>query len=315
LPAILDNKTGNSGQFLRAKTTTARKRDWRKQELCDGIVTLDMDVGRLAILVRVEEEAIRSVNEDGQHVEMLHGRHSRDHPDPFLAHPSFPSITRRRTYGNHCASLGGPTSVVVIGCQPQSRCGVLMWAQVGCWAVQRQAQFAQSLHVLAAGLARLGAALTGALTGLKADIATRGLTLGGGLLAGGLLGALGAAGLARGPNVMRGRDRDWVGWSDAAMQSIAEAALPRYLAVAHFGRGRGDWAEGETPAHWPEAVRAALALRGADWAAAWAARSTRLDAPGEAERLAALLRPLVESAARAVLAGLYPGTRSDSPAE
>jgi hypothetical protein len=161
----------------------------------------------------------------------------------------------------------------------------------------------------------LGGALTGALAGLKADIATGGLTLGGGLLAGGLLGALGAAGLARGLNVMRGRDRDWVGWSDAAMQSIAEAALLRYLAVAHFGRGRGDWAVGEAPAHWPEAVRAALALRGADWAAAWAARSTRLDAPGEAERLAALLRPLVEAAARAVLASLYPGARSDSPAE
>jgi ribulose 1,5-bisphosphate synthetase/thiazole synthase len=79
--------------------------------------------------------------------------------------------------------------------------------------VQREAQFAQSLAVLAAGLARLGAALTGALTGLKADIATRGLTFGGGLLAGGLL------------------------------------------------------------------------------------------------------HPLVEAAARAVLAGLYPGTRSDSPAE
>ncbi len=161
----------------------------------------------------------------------------------------------------------------------------------------------------------LGGALSGALAGLKADLATGGLTLGGGLLAGGILGALGAAGLARGLNVMRGRDRDWVGWSDAAMQSIAEAALLRYLAVAHFGRGRGDWAEGEAPAHWPETVRAALALRGSEWAAAWAGRNTRFDAPGEAERLAGVLRPLVEAAARDVLASLYPVTRADNPAE
>jgi hypothetical protein len=97
LPAILDNKTGDPGQFLRAKTTTARKRDWREPELCDGIVTLDMDVGRLAILVRVEEEAIRSVNEDGRHAEMLHGRHSRNHPELFLAHRSFRPVTRRST--------------------------------------------------------------------------------------------------------------------------------------------------------------------------------------------------------------------------
>ena len=44
--------------------------------------------------------------------------------------------------------------------------------------------------------ALIGGALTGALVGLKADVAAGGLTLGGGLLAGGLLGALGAAGLA-----------------------------------------------------------------------------------------------------------------------
>ena len=28
------------------------------------------------------------------------------------------------------------------------------------------------------------------------------------------------------------------------------AAILRYLAVAHYGRGRGDWVEGEYPAHW-----------------------------------------------------------------
>ena len=50
-------------------------------------------------------------------------------------------------------------------------------------------------HVKGGRLKAIG--ITGALAGLKADIATGGLTLGGGMLAGGLIGALGAAGLAR----------------------------------------------------------------------------------------------------------------------
>jgi hypothetical protein len=73
-----------------------------------------------------------------------------------------------------------------------------MSAQVACWTAQREAQFAQSLDVLAVGLARLGAAR-----------------------------------------------------------------------VEFEG--------------------------GADWAADWATRNTRFDAPGKAERPARLLRPLVES--------------------
>jgi len=154
----------------------------------------------------------------------------------------------------------------------------------------------------------LGGALTGALTGLKADIASGGLTLGGGLVAGGILGALGAAGLARGLNVVRGTDRDWIGWGDEAMPALVEAALLRYLAVAHFGRGRGDWTPGEAPPHWPQAVQEALAPHEAALAALWRGRSRRYDAPGEAERLAVALEPIVGAALRAALARLYPAT-------
>ena len=41
----------------------------------------------------------------------------------------------------------------------------------------------------------------------------------------------------------------------------AQAALLRYLAVAHFGRGRGDWAQGESPPHWREVVQRSLAAQ------------------------------------------------------
>jgi hypothetical protein len=156
--------------------------------------------------------------------------------------------------------------------------------------------------------AMIGGAVTGALAGLKADLASGGLTLGGGLLAGGLLGALGAAGLARAVNVVRDTERRWVSWSDPAMASRVEAALLRYLAVAHFGRGRGEWTAGEAPPHWRDEVRAVLQAQAANWAEVWAGRSTRWDNAGEAERLAGAVQPLLADAARALLQRLYPGT-------
>jgi hypothetical protein len=100
-----------------------------------------------------------------------------------------------------------------------------------------------------------GGVVSGALVGLKADLLSGGLTLGGGLLAGGLLGALGSAGVARCVNLVRGTESSWLSWNGEALDAIVEAALLRYLAVAHFGRGRGDWAEGESPAHWKDGVR------------------------------------------------------------
>ncbi len=96
----------------------------------------------------------------------------------------------------------------------------------------------------------LGGLVTGALAGLKADIATGGLTLGGGALAGGIIGALGAAGVARGVNLVRGTEQSSVSLNEQGLLELRQALLLRYLAVAHFGRGRGDWVQGEAPAHW-----------------------------------------------------------------
>ncbi|MFO1286337.1 MAG: hypothetical protein U1F25_00385 [Rubrivivax sp.] len=135
------------------------------------------------------------------------------------------------------------------------------------------------------------------------------------MIAGGILGALGAAGLARGINVVRGTGRSFVTWSAAAMGPLVEAALLRYLAVAHYGRGRGEWAEGEAPAHWPAAVDAALASHRDDFEPLWKARGEPVPAGGEAwrdaqpsaqARLAAAVQPLVAATLREVLAALYP---------
>ncbi|MEZ5730209.1 MAG: GTPase domain-containing protein [Burkholderiaceae bacterium] len=94
----------------------------------------------------------------------------------------------------------------------------------------------------------LGGLVTGALAGLKADIATGGFTLGGGLIAGGVLGALGGAGIARGYNMIRGATEVRVAWNSEVLERLVSSSLLGYLAVAHFGRGRGQWREAEHPA-------------------------------------------------------------------
>lgn len=154
--------------------------------------------------------------------------------------------------------------------------------------------------------ALIGGALTGALVGLKADIAAGGLTLGGGLLAGGLIGALGAAGLARAVNLVRGTDTSWIAWTGEALDTLLEAALLRYLAVAHFGRGRGDWERAETPAHWKPMVESAVAAEAATLAALWGERGAQASGDDVAAQLAPRLRPVIDRLLRRTLAQLYP---------
>ena len=153
-----------------------------------------------------------------------------------------------------------------------------------------------------------GGALTGAIAGLKADVLSGGLTLGGGMLAGGLIGALGGAGLARAVNIARGTDRSTVAWSTEALDAMLEAALLRYLAVAHFGRGRGDWSEGEAPAHWRPLVARVLAAKRDDIARAWAERAEqpRSGEAAVAEAVAGRLATVLRASAVAVLGELYP---------
>jgi GTPase SAR1 family protein len=173
--------------------------------------------------------------------------------------------------------------------------------------LQRMASHYQlTLRMDESKAALIGGALTGALVGLKADVAAGGLTLGGGLLAGGLIGALGAAGLARAVNLVRGTDRSWLAWNAAALDTLLEAALLRYLAVAHFGRGRGDWERAETPAHWKPVVEAALAAEADTLAALWASRGAQGRSDEVAAQLAPRLGPVIDRLLRTTLAQLYP---------
>jgi hypothetical protein len=160
----------------------------------------------------------------------------------------------------------------------------------------------------------LGAAITGALGGLAADLSAGGLTLGGGALLGGLLGAAGSRGLARAYNTSRGTDGGVVRWSSEFLDARLQAAVLRYLAVAHFGRGRGDYVDSEFPPHWKDVVARAAVLHAERATAIWrsaAIRAATHESPGPAPGLADELRGVLTALTIDVLDRLYPGALDD----
>ncbi|AKJ29733.1 GTPase [Caldimonas brevitalea] len=159
-----------------------------------------------------------------------------------------------------------------------------------------------------------GGAVAGALAGLKADVLSGGMTLGGGLLAGGLLGALGAAGLARGFNLLRGVETPTLGWAPEVLDEQVRSALLGYLAVAHYGRGRGPWAEEEGPAFWQDSVQAVVAERHEALQAMWVELQSLRQAgagPQDAGELVARLQAWLVEVSRTLLWRLYPGAVLD----
>ncbi|MEO7402946.1 MAG: DUF3482 domain-containing protein [Burkholderiales bacterium] len=147
-----------------------------------------------------------------------------------------------------------------------------------------------------------GGVVSGALSGLATDLAAGGFTFGAGMLAGGVLGAFGAAGLARGYNMARGADEPAVSWSPTFLDGLTRAALLRYLAVAHFGRGRGKYQEGEAPAFWQEEVTELVLARAAQFTALWVAADET-----DAVQLENDLEQTLVETGRALLDRLYPG--------
>jgi hypothetical protein len=128
------------------------------------------------------------------------------------------------------------------------------------------------------------------------------------------LGALGAAGIAEGVNRIRGTDRSWLAWKGDALMPMVDAALLRYLAVAHFGRGRGRWADAAAPEHWAAAVHAAFEPHREVLAALWR-QGEGFEVPaGTVEATRRDLQPVLAAAARATLLRLYPDAAAALPA-
>jgi hypothetical protein len=94
------------------------------------------------------------------------------------------------------------------------------------------------------------------VSGAAADLATGGLTLGTGALLGALAGAVAFVMGAQGVNRARGVKEETLRLSDAALRGLLQDALLKYLAVAHFGRGRGAFEQEALPDAWVEQARA-----------------------------------------------------------
>lgn len=151
----------------------------------------------------------------------------------------------------------------------------------------------------------VGGVVSGVLTGLTADIASGGMSLGGGMILGGLLGGLGSAGVASLYNTVRSGDQAVLRWTPEVLNRNAEHLLLRYLAISHFGRGRGTWRERDFSSEWRRAVSESVESRKTYFNGVWK------DARGESSRdglreLQRRLTPLLKGAAREVLTSFYP---------
>jgi hypothetical protein len=147
----------------------------------------------------------------------------------------------------------------------------------------------------------IGGVVSGALTGLAADIASGGLTFGAGMLAGAIVGAAGGVGLARAFNLVLGRNEACVRWADEFVASLVPAAVLRYLAVAHYGRGRGDYEASEYPAFWRDVVAAEVERHDVGGVVALRHRD-----PCDAEAVALAAKRTLAAIAIGVLDTLYP---------
>ena len=150
----------------------------------------------------------------------------------------------------------------------------------------------------------IGAIVSGAATGLSADLMAGGLTFGAGALIGGVVGALTMAGAAWGFNASTERNQTTMYFADDFMHTLVVSSVLRYLAVAHFGRGRGNFVEGEAPAFWQEEVEQQCAAHASALERAWQqARSGGAKGDGAAARQ---LEDVIGQITRGTLAALYP---------
>jgi hypothetical protein len=159
-------------------------------------------------------------------------------------------------------------------------------------------------EVVSSGIAAVfGAAAGGAAGGLVTDILTGGLSFGAGAIAGAVLGAMGAAGLIKGYQIALGNDLPVVRWSQDFVRDLVQQSVLRYLAVAHFGRGRGEWRELGNAARWTMLVDRMVAARGDALAGCvFAAR----DGSGFATDATVRTTSLVRGVLREVLCTAYP---------
>ena len=96
----------------------------------------------------------------------------------------------------------------------------------------------------------VGAIGSGTITGIASDLSTGGLSLGFYTLMGTVMGAFGFSKLAIAYNHKKDVNGTYLSWSDEALDNFFIDAVLLYIAISHFGRGRGHWINSEYPLCW-----------------------------------------------------------------
>ncbi len=152
----------------------------------------------------------------------------------------------------------------------------------------------------------LSAVLTGMLSGLAADIAVGGLSLGGGMIIGGIAGAFGGRAAAFGYNRVAGTADSWVEWDANALHALVVRIVMCYLIIAHAGRGRGKSVLKREHPRWLQAVPDAVEAQRTRLQSIWDTRGSGPLAPDTEQRIEDKLLPLLTGITWDVLETLYP---------
>ena len=150
--------------------------------------------------------------------------------------------------------------------------------------------------------ATIGGAVSGLVGGLSADLLAGGMTFGGGAIVGMLLGGATTYALARGYNLTQ-TGQNMVRWTEAHFLNQVKFIVMLYLAVSHFGRGRGVWRDPvNNPAHWQSILDRLMDSETEEWKALWKKGGITADP----EKLEKKLRSQFEKLLSAVFTELYP---------
>ena len=177
--------------------------------------------------------------------------------------------------------------------------------------VQRGSQSRGDATLSGTAIGGIGGALTsGAYAGLHLDAATGGVSMGlftvAGAVVGGALGFLGGEAWAE---RRAGSTPTPVTWSDEYLDLLVQDVIIRYLAIAHFGRGQGQYvADPEDPRFWIENVKTLVSKHHTTLHHVWA-RVRGQDLAAKTEEQSTHLTALLTSITLELLWSTYPASK------
>lgn len=177
--------------------------------------------------------------------------------------------------------------------------------------VQRGSQSRGDATLSGTAIGGIGGALTsGAYAGLHLDAATGGVSMGlftvAGAVVGGVLGFLGGEAWAE---RRAGSTPTPVTWSDEYLDLLVQDVIIRYLAIAHFGRGQGQYvADPEDPRFWIENVKTLVSKHHTTLHHVWA-RVRGQDLAAKTEEQSTHLTALLTSITLELLWSTYPASK------